>query len=177
MNEISARMLGIVAPTSTMNGACFTPRLATSLFVFCSCVDSAFCTIDAKSRDSSILLLSAIARTMSGRLRIVRDAAGVLARGDGFRLRIRREVQEVGLDAARRGAGAGVGVDREEQVGACAVGDRGPLLERNEGVGATRHDHFDAGVLGSSFSRRSATSRTRSASVSPRALAPGSCPP
>ncbi len=38
MNEISARMLGIVAPTSTMNGACFTPRFLTLLFVFRSFV-------------------------------------------------------------------------------------------------------------------------------------------
>jgi hypothetical protein len=45
-----------------------------------------FCTISAKSRDSSILLLSAIARTISGRLCMVRAEAEFSRRGDRLRL-------------------------------------------------------------------------------------------
>ena len=112
-----------------------------------SCFTIDFCTISAKSRDSSILLLSAIARTISGRLCIVwPDAAfsrAATASASGFD----GEVQEVGLDAAGLRVAARVGVDREEQIRAFAVGDRGPLLERNEDVGVAGHDHLDAGLL------------------------------
>ena len=38
-------------------------------------------------------------------------------------------------------------MNREEQVGAGAVGDRRSLLERDERVRATGHDHLDAGIL------------------------------
>ena len=57
------------------------------------------------------------------------------------------EVEEVGLDPARLGVAAGVGVDRQEEVGAFAVGDRGALLERDEDVGVARHHDFDAGLI------------------------------
>ena len=42
----------------------------------------------------------------------------VLAGRDGFGVGARREAQEVGLDAAGAGVAAGVGVNRQEQVGA-----------------------------------------------------------
>ena len=71
----------------------------------------------------------------------------VLARRDRFRLGVHREVQEVGLDAARRRVAAGVGVDREEQIGSLAIGDRGALFERDEHVAAARHHHLDARLL------------------------------
>ena len=61
-----------------------------------------------------------------------------------------REVQEVGLDAARLRVRAGVRVNREEEVRAFAVRDRRPLLQRDELVGPPREDHFDAGCFCSS---------------------------
>ena len=108
------------------------------------------CTISAKSRDSSILLFSAIARTISGRLCMARLDAGVLARGDRFGVRIGGEVQEVGFDPLRLRVAAGVGVNRQKQVGPFAIGDRGSLLERNEHVGVARQHDLDARLLLSS---------------------------
>ena len=105
------------------------------------------CTIVAKSRDSSSLLLSVMAFTMSGRLCIVRPEAEFSRAATASRLGVRREVQEVGLDAARLGVSAGVRVNREEQVRLLAVGDRRPLLERHEHVGAAREHHLDARLL------------------------------
>ena len=42
---------------------------------------------------------------------------------------------------------AGVGVNRQEQVGPLAIGDRRPLLQRNEHVGVAGHDHLHTGLL------------------------------
>jgi hypothetical protein len=68
MNETSARTLGISAPMSTTNGAFLTPRFMSVVLLRRSRVTSASCTIPARSRDSSILLFSVMALTMSGRV-------------------------------------------------------------------------------------------------------------
>ena len=60
--EISARIEGMLAPISTMNGAFLTPRLRVPLpaLAYSDC-----CTSAANSRDSSIFSLSAIFFTRS----------------------------------------------------------------------------------------------------------------
>ena len=130
----------------------------------------------AKLRDSSILLLSAIARTMSGRLCIARPERRSRARrplrppgwtrSSGSRSRLRAP-----------GVAARVGVDGQEQVRAFAIGDGGSLLERHEHIRVARHDDFDARLLASRFSSRSATSSVSSDSLTPFLCAPGSWPP
>jgi hypothetical protein len=62
-------------------------------------------------------------------------------------MRVLREAQEIGLDAARGGVSAGVGVDGEEQVGGAGVGDGRALLERHEDVRGPRHHHLGAQVF------------------------------
>ena len=64
--EISDSTLGMPAPMSTTNGARFTPRLLNCLLCGRRRRDIAFCTISARSRDSSSLSFSAIALMMSG---------------------------------------------------------------------------------------------------------------
>ena len=68
---------------------------------------------------------------------------GVLAGGHGGGAQVVREIQEVGFDAARLIVGAGVGVNREKQIGALAVGDRRPFLKRHELVCGARENHLD----------------------------------
>ena len=58
----------------------------------------------------------------------------ILAGRDFQRVRVGGEVQIVGLDAAGRRVGAGIGVDRNEQIGLVLVGDGGPGFQRDEGV-------------------------------------------
>src|SRR6185369_5199653 len=53
-----------------------------------------------------------------------------------------------GLDSARAARLARVRVDRDEEVGVLRVGDRRPLLERDEAVAVAREDDLDAGELG-----------------------------
>src|SRR5207249_5911007 len=65
-NEISVSTLGIAAPISTTNGACLTPRSFVVLFAARSFSIIERWTAVAKSRDSSSLLLSAMALTKSG---------------------------------------------------------------------------------------------------------------
>ena len=93
-NEISASTLGIPAPISTTNGACLTPRSRSSSLLGLSFLTIAFWTISAKSRDSSILLFSVIARTISGRLCIdLPDAEfsrAATAAASGFEAKLRK---------------------------------------------------------------------------------------
>src|SRR5882757_7612668 len=58
--EISARIEGILAPISTMNGAFFTPRSRIAGLLMARPLCSDCCTSEANSRDSSIFSLSAI---------------------------------------------------------------------------------------------------------------------
>ena len=131
----------------------------------------------AKSRDSSSLLFSAIALTKSGSAPIDWPERGVLPGRHRRGAQVVGEVQEVGLDPPRLGVGAGIGVNREKQVRAFAVGDRRPFLERHELVGPARQNDLDSALLLEQLLEPSATSRTSSASVVPLPFAPGSWPP
>ena len=84
---------------------------------------------------------------MSGRLCIVCADAEFSRAATASASGLDREVQEVGLDAARRGVAARVRMDRQEQIRAFAVRDRGPLLERHEHVGVARHHDLHARLL------------------------------
>src|ERR1022692_2283280 len=64
-NEISARIEGMLAPISTMNGAFFTPRSRMAGLLTARPLCNDCCTSPANSRDSSILSLSAIFFTRS----------------------------------------------------------------------------------------------------------------
>ena len=145
MKATSARTLGISAPTSTTNGACLTPWSTSPLFAGFSC-------------DTSVALHEPGETPRFVELAVQRDRADdvgqaadrvfrrrVLPGGHRFRVRVRREVQHVGLDAAGGLRAAGVGVDRKEQIGLLAGRDGRALVERDELVAAPRQHDVDAG--------------------------------
>ena len=53
-------------------------------------------------------------------------------------------IEADGAESARRRIRAGIGMNREEKIRAFPVGDRRPLLQRNELVGAARQYHVRA---------------------------------
>ncbi len=144
----------------------------------CSCSIIARWTNVAKSRDSSILLFSAIVLTKSGSAPIAWPEVAFSRAAIAAALEVGREVQEVGFHAAGLRVVAGVGVNRQEQIRALAVGDRRALLQREELVGPPRQDDFDARRLLRAASRAAARRRARSPPPwCPRTTPPGSWPP
>ena len=127
-------MEGMLAPMSTMNGAFFTPR--SRIVVFFSgqpLVERVLHVGGELARFVDLVLqcdlLHQVAELVD-RLFADRIFAGGDFQGVGWRI----EVEVVGLDAARRGILAGVGVDGDEQIGLMLIGDGGARLQRNEGV-------------------------------------------
>src|SRR4030095_6809377 len=104
--------------------------------------------MSAKSRDSSILLFRAMARTISGRLCIlppdVEFSRAATASASGFAAEVRRDVWR---GAARFRVAARMGVNRKKKIRTWLVGYRRPLFERHEDIGATRHRHFHGPLL------------------------------
>src|SRR5215471_15658323 len=69
---------------------------------------------------------------------------GILAGGNFESIGRGSEVQIIGLNAACVGIVAGVGMDRDEQVGALLIGDGGAGFERDEGIVLAGVDDFGA---------------------------------
>ena len=90
-----------------------------------------------------------------------------------------RVVERVGLDALQLAGRVGVGVDRDEEVGAVGVGERGPLREGAGRVGlAGEQDLRVATPPRAAASAACAIASTTSFSSTPSTpCAPGSVPP
>src|SRR5690348_14109129 len=70
--------------------------------------------------------------------------SGIFARGHFHSFGRAAQVQVVGFDAARILVWAGIGVNRDEQISLCFVGDAGAFLQGNKRVVGARVDHVRA---------------------------------
>ena len=170
MNAISTRTAGIVAPTRTRKGACLMPRLAVS-------GDAVQLDLDRLGELARLLQVRALGEVPEDEVEVVvaggirRSRAGRRARlvfflRDFLRDLVRGlERQVVRLRALRRGRARGVGVDRQEQVRLLVVGDRGPVVERDQDVGVARQHRAAQEDLRQR--RRRASSRSGASPPSP----------
>ena len=149
MNATSTSTAGMAAPTSTRNGACFTPRPSLP-------VTAGQLLLDARGQRRRLLEVLGLGH-------VPQDQGQV---GAGGRARTRRHSPrppERPRGGSRRRwpgrtgsrprcrcapwAAAGVGVDRDEQVGLVVVGEGGALVERDLLVLVARQEGLQAELV------------------------------
>ena len=166
MKAVSTSTAGIVAPTSTRNGACLMPRFCvperafnSSWIASASSLDSFRCALCARSQR----MKSSDASRAPGRARRRgRGSRGlILLVGDLLRDLVRGFERQVVRFRALRARRAGrVRVNRQKKVRLLVVGQRGAVVQGDDAVGVARLEHARLEIASQS-SRQPARNRQR----------------